>query len=136
MREAAAIVAPVDSQGTVVTINHQSDEPRDLEDWPLPSVLKMLLRAASRIQDYDLLRLQVPVPTFLFLHRLAKQCDHSAKPLGRFLALISASQLAEEVIRSLLPAEYEDIRAKMERLQCEKEVAIGHQDWEHARRVT
>ena len=113
--------------------DRQSVARMNMEELPLRSLLKMLLQAASTIQDCDLARLHVPVATFLFLHRLARHCDHSAKPLGEFLALISASQLADEIIRGFLPAEFDDVRTELERLQGEKEAAIANQDWERAR---
>ncbi len=102
------------------------------QNYPLPSVPKMLLRAASKIQDDDLLQLQVPASMFLFLHQLGKQCDHSTKPLGRFLTSISSEQLADEITRDLLPAEFKYARNELERLQYAREVAIVNQDWEHA----
>ena len=113
-------------------IDHQSNDCRDMEDWPLTSVTKKLLEAASIVQNYDLLRLQVSAPLFLFLHRLARQCDHSAKQLGRFLALISATELAEEITRDLSPAEFKEFRTQIDRLRREQGVAIDKKDWKQA----
>ena len=96
-----------------------------MEYEPLPSVAKMLLRAASRLQDNELLPLQVPAPTIGFLYRLAKQCDHSAKPLGRFLALISASQLAEEIVRVLVCDEFKDVRTKSTVCEMNRKLQFG-----------
>ena len=79
-----------------------------------------------------MLRLQVPAPLFLFLHCLARHCDRSAKPLGKFLARISASQLADEIVRDLLPAEFSEVRSELERLQAEKEAAVANAEFQHA----
>ncbi len=105
----------------------------------LRSVPAMLIEAASAINDDDLLPLRVPASTFAFLYRLGKQCDHSTKPLARFLLRVHRSQLVEEIIRGLLPAEHSSalgaLRAELEPLQREKEEAVANQDWEHARAV-
>jgi hypothetical protein len=102
------------------------------EHVPLPSVPKMLLRVASSINDDELVPLHVPPATFLFLHRLGRQCDDSAKPLGRFLVSIHSRQLAEEIVRNVLPPEYSTLRDELDRCQHEKEIAVANQEWERA----
>jgi hypothetical protein len=102
-------------------------------DTPLPFVPKMLLECASSINSDPLIPLHVPPATVAFLHHLGNQCDHSTKPLGRFLAPVSRSQLAEAIIKVALPSEVTAMRAEAERLQRKKEEAIACQEWESAR---
>ncbi|MEX0710842.1 MAG: hypothetical protein WD278_00745 [Pirellulales bacterium] len=98
----------------------------------LPSVPKKLLGIASSINNDASIPLRVPEATTGFLHRLGKQCDHSTKPLGRFLLLVPTSQLVDQIIHTVLPADFNAIRDELERLQYEKEHAVANQDWEHA----
>src|SRR5271168_5412290 len=88
-------------------------EARRMQGAPLTSVLRMLLRVATSINEDPCLPVRVPDSTIAFLHRLGEHCDHSTKPLGRFLALFSRSQLGDEIIRSLLPAEFRGLREEL-----------------------
>ena len=99
---------------------------------PLYSVPPKLLRAASLIIEDSTLPLRVPIATNDFLHRLGRQCDHSTKPLGRFLLLVSSSRLSEEIIRILLPREFQELRTETQRLQLEKQDAFANQEWHRA----
>jgi hypothetical protein len=92
----------------------------------------MLLRLASSLNDDATLPLRVTVATSEFLHRLGRQCDHSTKPLGRFLLLVSRSRLSDEIVRILLPREFQELHAELERLQIAKEVAVANQEWDRA----
>src|SRR4051812_33047138 len=96
---------------------------------PLHSVPRMLLRVASSINEDATFPLRVPIATISFLHSLGSQCNHSAKPLGRFLLLISCSRLSEEIFRILLPHEIQELRAELERLRIAKESAVANQEW-------
>lgn len=98
----------------------------------LSSVPRMLLRVASSINDDAFIPLRVPAPTIAFLHRLGKQCDHSTKPLGRFLLLVPCSQLVNQIIRSMLPGEFQELRAELECLHQAKEDAVAKQEWKQA----
>ena len=99
---------------------------------PLPSVPKMLLRFASLINDDASIPLHLPPETIIFLHRLGTECDHSIKPLGRFLLLMRASDLVDEVVRILMPAEFCDLRNELERAQRQMEGAVASEEWERA----
>lgn len=99
---------------------------------PLSSVPQMLLRVASSINEDTTLPLRVPILTVGFLRRLGRQCDHSTKPLGRFLLLVTCSRLVDEIIRILLPREIQKLRAELERLQMAKEEAVVNQEWQQA----
>jgi UvrB/uvrC motif. len=92
----------------------------------------MLLQVASSINEDTTQPLRVPVLTIRFLHLLGRQCDHSTKPLGRFLLLIPHSRLVDEIGRLLLPSEFWESRAERERLQRLKEEAVANQEWERA----
>jgi hypothetical protein len=92
----------------------------------------MLLQVASSISEDTTLPLRVPDLTISFLRRLGSQCDHSTKPLGRFLLLVRCSRLVDEIIRILLPKEFQDLRAELERLQMTKEEAVANQEWQRA----
>jgi len=92
----------------------------------------MLLRVASSINEDTTLPLRVPVLTISFLRRLGSQCDHSTKPLGRFLLLVPCSRLVDEISRILLPREFQELRAELERLQVLKEEAVANQEWQRA----
>lgn len=93
----------------------------------------MLLRFASLINDDTSIPLHLPPETIVFLHRLGTQCDHSIKPLGRFLLLVRASDLVDAVVRILMPAEFCDLRNELGRTQREKEGAVASEEWERAR---
>jgi hypothetical protein len=103
-----------------------------MQHAPLLSVPRMLLRVASSINEDTTLPLRVPDLTISFLRRLCSQCDHSTKPLGRFLLLVPCSRLVDEIIRILLPKELQDLRAELERLQVTKEEAVANQEWQRA----
>jgi hypothetical protein len=92
----------------------------------------MLLRVASSINEDTTLPLRVSVLTVSFLQRLSRQCDHSTKPLGRFLLLIPCSRMVDEIIRIVLPGEFQELRAESERLQVLKEEAVANQEWQRA----
>jgi hypothetical protein len=99
---------------------------------PLSSVPQKLLRVASTINEDATLPLRVPVLTISFLRRLSSLCDHSAKPLGRFLLQVRCSHLVDEIIRILLPREFQELRAELERLQVKKEESVANQEWPRA----
>ena len=95
----------------------------------------MLLRFASSINQDDLIPLYVPETTIAFLRRLGQQCDHSSKPLGRFLLGIRSTQLADAVIAIVLPQEFNDLRVKIDHVQREKENAVASMQWESAKEL-
>jgi hypothetical protein len=103
-----------------------------MQHAPLFSVPRMLLRVASSINEDTTLPLRVPVLTISFLRRLGSQCDHSTKPLGRFLLLVPCSRLVDELARILLPGEFQELRAELKRLQVLKEDAIANEEWQQA----
>lgn len=96
-------------------------------------VPQMLLQVASSINKDTMLPLHVPVATIYFLRRLGSRCDHSTKPLGRFLLLVPSSGLVDEIIRILLPEEFHELRAELKHLQLTKEQAIANQQRQRAR---
>jgi len=97
---------------------------------PLPSVPKTLLRFASLVNDDASIPSHLPSETTDFLHRLGTECDHSVKPLGRFLLLMRASDLVDEVMRILTPAKFCELRKELERTRCEMEGAVASEAWE------
>src|SRR5579872_4061627 len=103
-----------------------------MQHAPLYSVPRMLLQVASSINDDTSLPLRVPDSTINFLHELGKQCNHSTKPLGRFLLTVRCSQLADQVIRLVLPEEFFKLRMELQDVQCTKEEAVAQYDWKRA----
>jgi hypothetical protein len=93
---------------------------------------RTLLRVASSINDDALLPLRVPAPTIAFLHLLGKQCEHSTKPLGSFLLRVQSSQLADEIIRIVSPAELQTLRAEIKCLERAQEKVAADQEWNQA----
>ncbi len=103
-----------------------------MQDVPLPTVPRMLLRVASAINEDATLPLHVPARTVNFLHQLGSHCDYSTKPLGWFLLLVRWSSLVDELVSILLPKEFRELRAELERLQLSKEDAVANQEWQRA----
>jgi hypothetical protein len=102
---------------------------------PLPSVPEKLLRCASSIHEDAFIPASVPVETFAFLHKLGTRCDHSEKPLGRFLLLVRASQLKDAVLQIVLPSGYHKLREELEGRQREKEEAVANEEYARAREL-
>ncbi|HUE69459.1 MAG TPA: hypothetical protein VMP01_01110 [Pirellulaceae bacterium] len=103
-----------------------------MADVPLHYGPKKLLNAASRLNDDPLTPLHVPPLTIAFLHKLGRHCDHSSKPLGRFLLRIGLQQLIDQIARALLPPKYWELDTEIDRLNQKKELACIEQDWARA----
>jgi hypothetical protein len=92
----------------------------------------MLLRVASSINGDSSSPLRVPTPTIDFLRRLGEQCDHSTKPLGRFLLGVPTARLTAEIVRGLLPKDFHELRSELEELERAKEGAVAQGEWQQA----
>ncbi len=98
----------------------------------LHSTQRMLFRCAHSLHEDALIPASFPVETFQFLHRLRRQCDHSSKPLGRFLLLISQTQFEDAILRVVLSSDYNELRNELEERQREKVDAAANEDFDLA----
>ncbi len=96
---------------------------------PLPTIPNVLFGCITSLHDDDLLPVTVPAPTREFVHRLAKQCDHSSKPLAKFLVGITASQLTDSVLRIVAGQQYHSICREYELLGQPLSDAVAECEW-------